>query len=68
MGEPRKKYDFYMYSLIVFVGMIITSLLSPLIGETAENVIYILLFCTCTPIVVWMRWQNRKIDKQNADD
>lgn len=65
MTKPRKKYDFFIYSLIFFLGIIVTSRISPFIGETATNVIQILLFCVCAPITAWMRWQNRKIDKQN---
>lgn len=67
MTKPQKKYDFFIYTLVFFLGIMIASWLSPIIGETAENVIQLMLFCVFTPIIVWMRWQNRKIDKQSKD-
>lgn len=68
MNNSQKKYDFFIYALIMFSGIILTSWFEPLIGEKVASAIQIVLFCICMPITLWMRWQNRKIDKQNKDN
>lgn len=49
----------------MFAGIMIASRLEPWIGEKAVTIIQLILFCVCAPIIIWMRWQNRKVDKQN---
>ncbi|MBC2190211.1 hypothetical protein [Listeria booriae] len=67
MNNSQKKYDFYIYALVMFAGIMIASRLEPWIGEKAVTIIQLILFCVCAPIIIWMRWQNRKVDKQNKD-
>ncbi|KGL43447.1 hypothetical protein EP57_02400 [Listeria booriae] len=68
MNKNKKKYDFFIYALILFSGIMIASWFEPLIGEKAVTIIQIILFCICAPITIWMRLQNRRMDKQNEDN
>lgn len=51
----------------MFAGIMIASRLEPWMGEKTVTIIQLILFCVCAPIIIWMRWQNRKVDKQNKD-
>lgn len=63
MKKKKKEYDFFIYALILITGVVISSWFEPLIGETTVTVIQAILFCICAPIIIWIRWQNRRMDK-----
>ncbi|MBC1574007.1 hypothetical protein [Listeria booriae] len=68
MKKKKKEYDFFIYTLILITGVVVSSWFEPMIGETAVTVIQVILFCICAPIIIWMRWKNRRMDKQNEDN
>ncbi|EUJ50996.1 hypothetical protein PROCOU_02749 [Listeria rocourtiae FSL F6-920] len=63
--HKKIKNIIYIYVPILFVGIMIASRLEPWIGEKVVTIIQFILFCICAPIIIWMRWQNRRMDKQN---